>query len=314
MFQSVAAFRRLWIALLVSVSVSDAWTPENLRVDLGVVDSGGMCLVRLRSFQEPNGEAMMVAVDPVRLETSVRAQAGWKVSEVSLSRLDSTAWGMLRREETSVDWKHGGVSRLSGTDRGVALTIDLCPSHKPFERRVIAGLRRAFGPKASPIPVAFAVTGSWMRNHEKDLAWLRTLADSGIIAPTWINHTDNHRYKKGVANTKNFLLLPGTDVVAEILGAETEMLEHGIVPSVYFRFPGLVENKALFDQVAATGVMPVGTDAWLAKDQKPGPGSIVLIHGNGNEPKGVKDFLQLLQSKKTGIRQGTWRLEDLRRG
>ncbi|MBK9577430.1 MAG: polysaccharide deacetylase [Fibrobacteres bacterium] len=314
MFKPTAAFRRLWIAILVCVSVSDAWSPENLRVDLGIVDSGSTRLVRLRSFQEPNGEAMMVAVDPVRLEASVRAQAGWRVSTDSLSRLDSTTWSALRREESSVGWKRGGFSRLPGADRGVALTIDLCPSHKPFDRRLIAGLRSAFGPDASPIPVAFAVTGSWMRNHEKDLAWLRTLADSGIIAPTWINHTDNHRYKKGVANAKNFLLLPGTNVVAEILGAETEMLEHGIVPSVYFRFPGLVENKALFDQVAATGVLPVGTDAWLAKDQKPGPGSIVLIHGNGNEPKGVKDFLQLLQSKKSGIRQGTWRLEDLRRG
>ncbi|HNY31534.1 MAG TPA: polysaccharide deacetylase [Fibrobacteria bacterium] len=314
MLVSNGVVRRVFAILAVGVSVCGAWDPQGLRVDLGIVDSAGTRLVRLRSFQEPTGKTWMVALDPMCLETSVRAQAGWTVLQDSLSRLDSTTWQTLRREEQARDWKRGGVSRLWGTGRGVALTIDLCPSHKPFDRRVVAGLRKAFGSVGTPIPVSFALTGSWMRNHEKDLAWLRSLADSGILEPTWINHTDNHRYHKGLADAKNFLLLPGTDVEAEILGAESEMLRHGLVPSVYFRFPGLVDSKPLFEQVAKTGLLPVGADAWLAKDQKPGPGSIVLIHGNGNEPKGVRDFLQLLRGKKPGIRQGTWRLEDLRRG
>ena len=31
--------------------------------------------------------------------------------------------------------------------------------------------------------------------------------------------------------------------------------------------------------------MTLGADAWLAIGQKPGPGSIVLVHPNGNEPE-----------------------------
>jgi hypothetical protein len=37
----------------------------------------------------------------------------------------------------------------------------------------------------------------------------------------------------------------------------------------------------------------------------------VLIHGNGNEPVGVDDFLRLLRSENPEIRRGLWHLEDL---
>lgn len=306
--------RRLVLGIFAASGPAFSWSAPDLRVDLAVVDSAGSRLVRLRTFTESPDERWMVALDPVRLETSVRRQAGWIARPDTLGSVDSSVWSSLRGLERAEQGKTSGLAHLPGSDRGVALTVDLCPSKKRLDRRLIQGLREAFGPQARNIPVAFAITGSWIRSHEADLAWLAALADSGILAPTWVNHSDHHNYRKGLAPSKNFLLLPGTDVRAEILGAETEMLRHGLVPSIYFRFPGLVENPAVFGEVLATGLLALGSDAWLAKDQKPGPGSIVLIHGNGNEPKGVKDFLQLLQSKKTGIRQGTWRLETLRRG
>ena len=37
-------------------------------------------------------------------------------------------------------------------------------------------------------------------------------------------------------------------------------------------------------------LVTLGADAWLAIGQKPGPGSIVLVHPNGNEPAGLKAF------------------------
>jgi peptidoglycan/xylan/chitin deacetylase (PgdA/CDA1 family) len=159
--------------------------------------------------------------------------------------------------------------------------------------------------------VSFSLSGRWIRNHADDLAWLERQADSGRIDPTWINHTDHHRYIRGVPDHRNFLFLPGTDVLAEILGAEREMLRHGAIPSVFFRFPGLMDDSAIFGRVVATGLLPVGSDAWLAKRQAARPGSIVLIHGNGNEPVGVDDFLRLLDSERMNIRQGSWHLEDL---
>ena len=150
-----------------------------------------------------------------------------------------------------------------------------------------------------------------MRGHDKDLAWLVSQVDSDHIDPTWINHTDHHAYIKGLRDSRNFLFLPGTDVGSEILGAEAEMIRRGLTPSPFFRFPGLMDNQALFTKVLSTGLLPVGSDAWLAKNQKPSTGSIVLIHGNGNEPLGVADFLHLLDHHKDEIRKRAWHLEDL---
>src|SRR5690348_17685446 len=48
-----------------------------------------------------------------------------------------------------------------------------------------------------------------------------------------------------------------------------------------------------------------------AKGQQPNAGSIVLIHGNGNEPVGVADFIKLLQSKTKQIAKKQWLLYDL---
>ena len=65
-------------------------------------------------------------------------------------------------------------------------------------------------------------------------------------------------------------------------------------------------------QITGFGLIPIGSDAWLAKGQKAMPGSIVLIHGNGNEPIGVNDFISLLKSEQKNIAQKQWLLYDLR--
>ena len=49
----------------------------------------------------------------------------------------------------------------------------------------------------------------------------------------------------------------------------------------------------------------------LAKGQQPKSGSLVLIHGNGNEPIGVQDFVKLLSSEQKAIRNKHWLLYDL---
>jgi hypothetical protein len=180
-----------------------------------------------------------------------------------------------------------------------------------MDRRIVRSLLESFRRDGKPVPVSFALSGTWIRTHGDDLGWLLDEVDSGRIDPTWIDHTDHHRYARGLPDRKNFLFLPGTDVLAEILGAETEMLRHGAIPSVFFRFPGLMDDESLFRKVLSTGVLPVGSDAWLAKHQSAQQGSIVLIHGNGNEPVGVADFLRLLRGENPQIRRGVWHLEDL---
>lgn len=151
-----------------------------------------------------------------------------------------------------------------------------------------------------------------MRQHPRDLDWLKQMERKGEIYITWINHSFNHRVSKSLPLKENFLLEPGTDINFEVLETEKAMLKNGLLPSVFFRFPGLVSDKQLVNRITDLGLIPIGTDAWLAKGQAPHAGSIVLIHGNGNEPVGVKDFIDLLRSKTTAIAKKQWLLYDLR--
>jgi hypothetical protein len=163
-----------------------------------------------------------------------------------------------------------------------------------------------------PVPIALSITGVWMRDHARDLEWLKEMNIKGEIAITWINHSFNHRVSINLPLKQNFLLQPGTDINFEVLGTEQAMLKNGLLPSVFFRFPGLVSDQQLIYKITDFGLIPVGSDAWLAKGQQAQPGSIVLIHGNGNEPTGVNDFLILLKSKTKSIAKKQWLLYDLR--
>jgi hypothetical protein len=60
----------------------------------------------------------------------------------------------------------------------------------------------------------------------------------------------------------------------------------------------LVANEAALSITQELGLIPLGSNAWLNKGEKPQPGSIVLIHGNGNEPRGVHLFMKALEQKK----------------
>ena len=162
-----------------------------------------------------------------------------------------------------------------------------------------------------PAPIALSVSGLWMQNHKEDLGWLKQLRNEGEIRITWVNHSYNHRVSKTAPLKENFLLEPGTDISYEVLATEQLMLKNGLVPSAFFRFPGLVSDQQLVYKITDFGLIPIGSDAWLAKGQQPNAGSIVLIHGNGNEPVGVEDFIKLLRSKTKQIAKKQWLLYDL---
>jgi hypothetical protein len=206
---------------------------------------------------------------------------------------------------------NAGITHFLPTD-GVVVTADLCPSRLPLNRILFNTIITNFSRIERPVPIALAVTGRWMEIHEKDIRWLQELEVKGDISIVWINHSYNHRSRKNLPLRKNFLLLRGTVIEKEILQTEKKMLELGIMPSVFFRFPGLISNYDLFHKITAFGLIPIGSDAWLGKNQWPKKGSIVLVHANGKEPIGVKRFLKLIRKEKNNIVEQRWFLLDLR--
>jgi hypothetical protein len=75
---------------------------------------------------------------------------------------------------------------------------------------------------------------------------------------------------------------------------EHDLLEWGIVPTVYYRFPGLIHDRVRLETILGLNLLPIDCDSWIALagsahpyGRPVGDGSIILVHGNGNEPRGI---------------------------
>ncbi|GAB3805907.1 hypothetical protein GCM10028819_40210 [Spirosoma humi] len=272
--------------------------------------------VVLRQWRQA-GQTCYLTLNPKTLETAIAKFPANQVKALPwsavLQAVGQTPYGRALRMEKQRDahLQDAGIERTDTTERGFSLTIDLCPSTKPLTRSVFEQLISAFEPEEKPIPVTITITGLWMENHAQDLAYLKNLVNRGDLAITWVNHSFHHRYNPQLPLPINFMLEAATNVSDEVLLNEQAMLKNGLKPSIFFRFPGLVSDKGVFDRILAFGLLPIGSDAWLAKNQQPRQGSLVLIHANGNEPVGIADFITLIQKKSSFIRNKTWLLYDL---
>ena len=271
----------------------------------------------LRRFDN-EGRNYLLMVNPQTLETKINESSFYQIKPMTMEQarefFKSTPYqkALSKAEKQSVNIQDAGIESGIPKQTGISLTADLCPSHRPLDKRIFTDIFTEFKKVERPVPIALSITGIWMRQHPQDLAWLKQMQANREIYITWINHSFNHRVSLKAPLKENFLLEPGTDISYEVLETEQAMLRNGLLPSVFFRFPGLVSDQQLVYRITGFGLIPVGTDAWLAKGQQPQNGSIVLIHGNGNEPVGVNDFIKLLQSKTRSIAGKQWLLYDLR--
>jgi hypothetical protein len=309
----------LVLICLTSVRIENRW-PEVYQVYFAVYkeDLKAEKKLILRKFIQEGKEYFLI-VDPHTLNTGII-----EASQKSLRRI---TWQEVNLEfkntpyirlidssiKNSSNVQDTGIIHVMPDQKGIDLTVDLCPSHKPLDKRIFTSIITEFEKFESPVPLAISVSGLWMEKHQKDLDWLKKLVKEKKIKVEWINHSFHHTVNVNEPLKENFLLQKGTDISEEILDTERKMIEEGLIPSCMFRFPGLVSDKSLYEKVTTFGLLPIGTDAWLAKGQKAYDGSIVLIHGNGNEPLGVNDFLKLIRNEGPNVRKGDWLLFDLRR-
>lgn len=290
---------------------------ENYKVFYGWAHHAPQDWMILRQF-ENEGKTYYLLVNPQTLVTKIDEPNFYQVKPMTITEardfFKSTPYqkALRKAEKQSVALQDAGIESGIPKETGISLTADLCPSHRPLDRRIFTDIFTEFQKVERPAPIALSVTGVWMRQHPQDLEWLKQMQAKHEIYITWINHSFNHRVSAKAPLKENFLLEPGTDMNYEILETEKAMLKNGLLPSVFFRFPGLVSDQQLVYKLTDYGLIPVGTDAWLAKGQQPQAGSIVLIHGNGNEPTGVNDFIKLLKSEAGSIAKKQWLLYDLR--
>ncbi|MVM32638.1 polysaccharide deacetylase [Spirosoma sp. HMF4905] len=303
------------LSLFVLGSLNALGQLTDYRVFFGLTNQQPYRVV-LRQWQQ-NKQTRYLILDPYTLKTSVVNLPPTGVRALPwlslMEQIEQTPYARTLQLEQTRDYnlQDAGIERADTTERGFSLTIDLCPSTKPLTRSVFEQLIRAFEPEEKPIPVTITITGLWMESHQQDLAYLKSLVSRGDLDITWVNHSYHHRYNPRLPLPMNFLLEAATNLNDEVLLNEQAMLKNGLTPSIFFRFPGLVSDKAVFDRVLAFGLLPIGSDAWLAKNQQPKQGSLVLIHANGNEPLGITDFINLIRQKSPVIENKTWLLYDL---
>lgn len=196
---------------------------------------------------------------------------------------DTSAYFTMRKQiQDNPEFYAPGIDRFERVD-GVVLSGDLCPSSKGIEQKVIDSLARS---KNSTLYVC--ISGRWIDCHLDELKKLRREP----INIVWVNHSMTHRYEKKANVNDDFLCLLNTDLQTEVLDMERKMFELGLIPSPFFRYPGLISSPTVANYVISLGLIPLGAEAWLAKGENPRKGSVVLIHLNGNEPLGIRLFFE----------------------
>lgn len=193
-----------------------------------------------------------------------------------------------------------GLTHIDNLKHGNILTIDLCPSSKPFEAEFFNTLIKRSEKLKKPVPIVIAVSGMWIVAHPDEFQWLVKHQRQHLLDITWANHSFSHVYYSDVPYPNNFLLSPGTNKTLEILQTEKYLLEAGELPSVFFRFPGLISNQEWMEMLKNFGLIPLGTDAWIANlvrnHQIITPGGIILVHRNSNEHQGIVDLTAILET------------------
>ena len=276
-----------------------------------VHDKKGRLWIAIRRFTE-GASTSFLAVDPLSFNTSVMEEsalggaapdAEWKSTPYAraLEIYNAPSSGL----------QDGGLRRAAGKG-GLFLTIDLCPSSKKLDMELFKAAMEQPRLEGKPLPIAIAISGMWMERHEDELAWILGMEKKGGLSITWVNHSFSHPYDSESPLEENFLLKPGVDFEKEVLEDEQALLRRGLLPSPFFRFPGLVADKGLLERLKNLFLIPVGADAWLAKGAKPVEGSIILVHGNGNEPEGVKRLFEFYETKKKNSGLGELRFLPLR--
>jgi hypothetical protein len=256
--------------------------------------TGRLAIRRMRA----NAEPLLLTVDPHSLATRLEPESCWRCTETSDAEQSQTRFAralqsMPPDEMAAKALQNAGLIH-SESDVGAFVTGDLCPSRRPLDR----GFFERLAKEGTKTPVALAVSGLWLAHHADDLEWLKRQDASGSLAITWVNHSFSHPYAKHRPAAQNYMLTQGLDFDREVFGAEQLMIEAGLTPSIFFRFPGLVSDAALNRRLRESHLVALGADGWLALGQSPRPGSIVLVHPNGNEPIGIKLLSHLLDLKR----------------
>ena len=306
--------------LFTSIGLSKNVIKDYQRMFLPIYSTDGNLMIAIRVFKMNDIPSFLV-VNPNNLTTTVLPISQLRSKNTKQTKkpgyfthwdVVSTRYYQLLNKSTAAPYvlENQGITHAEHASKGNILTIDLCPSSKSFEAGFFNKLVELSAKSHKPTPITIAISGMWLIEHLEEFQWLLSKEKDKTLDITWANHSFSHVYYKDLPYSENFMLSPAINLNTEILQTEQYLLEEGELPSVFFRFPGLVSNESLVKQLKRYGLIPLGADAWVAelqlKHQTIAPNGIILVHGNGNEHEGITLISPLLNQLifvdiKTGI-------------
>lgn len=281
------------------------------RVGRSIEPGRKLAVIRTATFQ---GEATRLVVDAESYATSLVSASALEHASRAANAADRVQETPYVRSLADLARRGGALDHVSpeapdlGADEPFALTIDMCQSRKPWDKRLFEWAVSLSNDLGKAVPVGIAMTGGWAKAHPAELEQLITWHRSGKLAISWINHSSTHplHCQDASCRTAQFLTAPSVDFDEEVLGEERVVLARGMVPSTVFRFPGLVHDANRLKQLSRLSLMPLDADGWIAKGQPIRPRAVVLVHGNGNEAPGITGFFSQVESasRKAALRSG----------
>ncbi|MGC8764929.1 MAG: polysaccharide deacetylase family protein [Brevinematia bacterium] len=176
-------------------------------------------------------------------------------------------------------------SFISNSERKkILLTTDLCPSTNRLDYEFYNLLD-------NKLPFIIFFSGEWITNHRMELSWIMR-KNLNFLAG---NHTYHHHIIKDNFSEEK--------LTTEITNTEVEMLKSGLIPSCFFRFPGLKYKTEHIKTLTKLNLIPLSVNFWAGQKYIP-ENSILLTHSNGNLKVEVKLFKKFLISSNQKIKNG----------
>lgn len=266
-------------------------------------DSKGI-KIAIREFTR-NDKKEVLYVNPETFSTGVLIWDEETFKKRPLSDVQKTLFvkALEKYNSLPVTLQNHSLKKAEMGKEGFFLTVDLCPSKKNLDKKIFTSAME-LSHDEKPVPIGIAISGEWIKKHGQEFRWL---AKEKKLRVTWINHGYTHPYSKDLPLEENFLLSKGVDFEREVLETEKLLLKNGITPSPFFRFPGLISDSGLVEKLKTLSLVPIGSQSWLAKKETPEKGGIILVHGNGNEPQGIKRLMAFYKENEAAFKKGELR-------
>ncbi len=203
---------------------------------------------------------------------------------------------MISNRQAFADAAHTKPVHVQVTN--LILTTDLCPIRTNYNWDFFTELISYQKKHNIHIPLVIFFTGRWIQSNPASFQQIRKSGLPFIAG----NHTFSHHILKDKYTVAEF--------EKDVLKNETVLLEKGILPSPFFRFPGLKYQLPYLQALDRMSLLPVDVAIWMGQKVIPDWG-VILVHSNGVENVEVQRLKKYLKQQLSSMQSGKLVFKDI---